>query len=253
MTSVLSYDEIVERLRIIKGMNYVKTHRAGDAGIGKTLEDLLGITENNVPGPNGEMVELKSARKNTKSMLSLFTKSPDPPKANSILLERFGYPLRHGKGLHTTVNAISYNTLKGRIGFKIDIKQDQIELVSPVGRVFSLLNFVSGKKEEESKEILGYWTKETLKQRFEEKMPRLLYVKADCQGNGTDEEFWYNEAWLLSGFDFDNFLDQLQEGTILVDIRIGQYSDGRPHNHGTGFRVLPDKLDLCFEGRFQIM
>jgi len=59
MTSMLSYDQIVERLKSIKGMGYMKTHRAGDAGIGKTLENLLGITENNVPGPNGEMVELK--------------------------------------------------------------------------------------------------------------------------------------------------------------------------------------------------
>jgi len=84
-------------------------------------------------------------------------------------------------------------------------------------------------------------------------MPRLLYVKADCRGSGVDEQFWYNEAWLLSGFDFDNFLRQLQEGAILVDIRIGEYPDGRPHNHGTGFRVLPDKLDLCFEKRLRIM
>jgi len=36
---------------------------------------------------------------------------------------------------------------------------------------------------------------------------------------------------------------------FLVDIRIGQYPDGRPHDHGTGFRVLPDKLDLCFSNR----
>jgi len=60
----------------IKEMGYVKTHRTGNTGIGKTLEDLLGITENNVPGPNAAMVELKSVRKNVSSMLTLFTKSP---------------------------------------------------------------------------------------------------------------------------------------------------------------------------------
>jgi len=56
-----------------------------------------------------------------------------------------------------------------------------------------------------------------------------------------------------SGFNFDNFVHLLREGVILVDIRIGQYPDGRPHDHGTGFRVLPDKLDLCFSHRERIM
>ena len=57
----------------------------------------------------------------------------------------------------------------------------------------------------------------------------------------------------ISGFDFGNFVRLLQEGTILVDIRIGQYPDGRAHDHGTGFRVLPAKLDLCFEHREKIL
>jgi len=81
----------------------------------------------------------------------------------------------------------------------------------------------------------------------------LLYVKAEARGKGLEEEFCFNEAWLLSGFSFDNFLKLLREGTILVDIRIGQYPDGRTHDHGTGFRVFPDKLDLCFSHRKRIL
>ena len=232
------YWELVSKLKEIKNDGYVKTHRSGDTGIGKTLEDLLGIEENNIPSPNGTMIELKSARKNAKSMLTLFTKSPLPKKANSILLQKYGYPSKRGnnrKELHTTVNAKSYNTLKGKIGFKIDIKEDRVELVS------------------EPKEVLGYWDKQTLATSFERKLPKLLYAKADCRGSGANEEFWFNEAWLLSGFDFENFLKLLKEGKILVDIRIGQYPDGRPHDHGTGFRVLPDKLDLCFFHRERIV
>lgn len=199
-------------------MGYIKTHRAGNTGIGKTLEDILGIAENNVPGPNAAMIELKSARKNVLSMLTLFTKSPLPPNANSALLERFGYKSERGndrKELHTTVNAREFNTLKGSSGFKIDIQQDRINLIT-VG-----------------KEIVGYWDKEILKNSFERKLPKLLYVKADTKGIGADEEFYFNEAWLLSGFDFENFIRLLKEKIIFVDIRIGQYPDGRTHNHGT--------------------
>ncbi len=79
------YDELIRRLREIEEMGYIRTHRAGNTGVGKTLEDLLGIKENNIPGPNSAMIELKSARKNAKSMLTLFTKSPLPEKANSVL------------------------------------------------------------------------------------------------------------------------------------------------------------------------
>ena len=40
---------------------------------------------------------------------------------------------------------------------------------------------------------------------------------------------------------------------ILTDIRIGQHSNGRPHDHGTGFRIKPDKLDMCFENRARVL
>ncbi|MBT9150957.1 MAG: hypothetical protein DDT40_01138 [candidate division WS2 bacterium] len=234
----MNFRELINKLKSIKEMGYVKTRRAGNTGIGKTIEDLLGITENNVPGPNAAMIELKSARKNVSSMLTLFTKSPLPPKGNSVLLERFGYECARGnnrKELHTTVTAKEFNTLKGKPGFKIGIQKDRVNLITA------------------NNEIVGYWNKETLRSSFERKLPKLLYVKAETKGTGSDEEFWFNEAWLLSGFDFDNLICLLKEGTILVDIRIGQYPDGRPHDHGTGFRVFPDKLDLCFSHRERIM
>ena len=78
---------------------------------------------------------------------------------------------------------------------------------------------------------------------------RLLEIK----DMGSNEKFWYNEAWLLSGFNFKNFVKLLRQGIIVVDIRIGQYPDGRVHDHGTAFRILPDKLDLCFKHRKRIM
>ncbi len=235
---MLTYTEIVAKLKDVKDLRWIKTHRIGNTGIGKTLEDLLGIHENNIPSPDAKMMELKSARKNAKSMLTLFTKSPLPEKANSVLLEKFGYTSKKGnkrKELHTTVNAISYNTLKGKKGFKIRIKDSRIEIVSA------------------NSNVLGYWDKETLQNSFERKLPRLLYVKADSKGIGKREEFWFNEAWILSGFNFENFLKLLKSGVILIDVRIGQYPDGRPHDHGTGFRVFPDKLELCFSSRERVV
>jgi len=233
-----SYNEIVKDLLALKDQGYVKTHRRGNTGIGKTLEDLLGIEENNIPGPNAVRLELKSARKNSTSMLTLFTKSPDPPRINSVLLERFGYPSEkwnNEKELHTTINAIDFNLIKGIKVFKIGISNDRVNLLIP------------------ENEIVCYWPREKLQKTFEKKLPNLMYVKADARGWGSQEEFWFNEAWVLSGFSFEGFIGLLKEGTILVDIRIGKYPNGRTHDHGTGFRIKPDKLDLCFSKRVRIM
>ncbi len=164
---MVGYEALVKRLRKIKDMGYIKTHRAGNTGVGKTLEDLLGITENNIPGTNAGMIELKSARKNATSMITLFTKSPLPKRANSVLLARFGYASARGnnrKELHTTVSAREFNTIKGKLGFKIDISADRLNLI------------VS------SREIVGYWDKETLKKCFERKLPKLLLCKSRSKG-----------------------------------------------------------------------
>lgn len=234
----MTYPELIQKLKTIKKMGYIRTHRKGNTGIGKTLEDLLGIEENNIPGPNAAMIELKSARKTATSMITLLTKAPLPKKANSVLLKRFGYKSKRGnkkKELHTTVNAMEFNQLKGKPGFKIGIKKDRLNLITP------------------QNEILCYWDKETLRNSFEKKLHKLLYVKAEARGKGSKEEFWFNEAYILSGFNFNGFTGLLKKKVILVDIRIGQYPDGRTHDHGTGFRIFPGKLDLCFKNRERIM
>ena len=79
-----TYQELLKTLKKIKQQGFIKTHREGPTGIGKTLEDLLGIKENAVPGPDAILTELKSARKGSPSMLTLFTKSPLPHAALEI-------------------------------------------------------------------------------------------------------------------------------------------------------------------------
>ena len=85
MDNIFTLDEFIARFKQIKNMGWVKTHRNGQTGIGKTLEDLLEIEENNIQGPDFGEYELKSARKNSNSMLTLITKSPDTKSANTKL------------------------------------------------------------------------------------------------------------------------------------------------------------------------
>ena len=108
-----------KKLKEIKEIGFVKSHRSGDTGIGKTLEDLLGIKENNIPLPDiGEVAELKSYRKDAKSMMTLFTLEPLPKGGDRdrTLLDGFGYSKRdnqRSKELHSTLSCKKYNASAG--------------------------------------------------------------------------------------------------------------------------------------------
>jgi len=235
---MITIEELLQIITDYKTQGYIPTHRPGPTGIGKTLEDILGIIENNIDISNTTFAEIKSARKHTQSMLTLFTKAPSPPKANSILLDRFGYvtPKSNGeKVLHTTTWATGYNTLRGKVGFKVLVLPNKVSLISSTN------------------EELGYWDEETLRNSFEKKLHHVLYILADHTGKGKTEQFWFNEVWMLTGFNYDGFKAAVSAGVVCVDVRIGQYPNGKPHDHGTGFRVFPDNLKLCFSDRKQLL
>lgn len=243
----MEYPEFQRKIAQIKETGYVQSHRKGDTGIGKTLEDLLGITENNIAGPDFATYELKTGRKESVSMLTLFTKAPLPASANKKLLEAFGYPQRKvsrdhkqlslaGKGvgesnvpigdkeLHVTVDALRPNN----VGLKLGVREKKLFI-------------------ENDKGVEAYWGNDTLRESFEKKYHKLVYVLADHKIESGKETFWFNEALLLDGFSFERFSELVMEGKLKVDIRIGHYPDGRLHDHGTGFRILPKYLPQSFK------
>ena len=251
----MNYNEFVDRIKQIKDMGFVESNRSGDTGIGKTLEDLLGISENNIAGPDFDIYELKSGRKDSSSMLTLFTKAPMPKGANKSLLEAFGYRQRTEKNrkqlrvtdyvdvkipeqecstrekeLHVTVDSKSINS----VGLKLEIRDNRIYISNP-------------------KNVLAYYDEGTLREAFEKKYKKLVLVLASSKKEDGKEYFWFNEAYLLEGFSFIRFAELVKEGVVKLDLRIGHYPDGRPHDHGTGFRILPKDRPKCFEKIIRII
>lgn len=78
---ITTLEEFISSFEQIRDIGWIRTHRSGPTGIGKTLEDLLGIPENNYDEPDFGNYELKSCRINSNSMLTLFTKTPMPKGA----------------------------------------------------------------------------------------------------------------------------------------------------------------------------
>lgn len=222
---IYTIEDFINAYSEIENMGWIRTHRAGPTGVGKTLEDLLGIEENNYHAPDFGEYELKSCRINSTSMLTLFTQTPRPPRANILLREKYGYSSNaydnDEKVLHATLKATGFTPIAytGHL-LKIACLEDRIAIESENGL----------------EDI--YWDREELRKSFNKKYKnKFVYAKALSRGTGANEEFDFIEAFEVSGFSYDSFVDLLEQGEICIDLRIGQYPDGRIHDHGTAFRI----------------
>lgn len=235
---ITTLDDFIREFTRIKTMGWIRTHRSGPTGIGKTLEDLLGIIENNIDGPDFGDYELKSCRLNSNSMLTIFTKTPQPKGAANILRMTFGYSSdaynNDEKVLHSTLSADRFVSIASTgHSLKVICDPTKISIIAEDGRVYA------------------YWTLELLKKAFERKYKnKFVYAKAQSRGSGANEEFMFLDAYEVSGFNYEAFVDLLEKGKIYVDLRIGQYhggvKDGQTHDHGTGFRIKENDQPILF-------
>ena len=97
MSGITKYTKstIIAALKNIRSLGWIQSHRNvhNDGAIGNTLEDLLGITENNLPLPNAAEWELKTQRKGTTALLTLFHLEPSPRGLHiaDYLLANYGW------------------------------------------------------------------------------------------------------------------------------------------------------------------
>lgn len=220
MPAPKNLDELVTKLKEIKLRGYIKTHRPHDTGVGKTLEDLLEIPENNWRLPDVGDVELKAKRMDSDSMLTIATKSPMPKGSNKALFETYKYLDAEGSYcLHSTVYGSRANTQKLRsLLAKEDITIDnpyKIEVHWPISLFDELIS----------------------------KCNNILLVFAESKGERKtlNEFFHYVEAYLLSTLNKDKLAKALENDKLKIDFRMGVYRSGQLkgkfHDHGTGFRI----------------
>ena len=221
--------KLAAKLNDLRQRGYVASLRKGNTGIGYTLESLLGITENNLKLPDLGSVELKSQRNGVSNRVTMFTFNRGAWKLKQRkLIETYGYIDTEGRSsLYCTVS-----TLPNSQGLFLRIEQGSI-------RLYQL-----------DKTLIAEWHGEHLVSAFKKKMPALVMVYADTRVNSSGrEEFWFNEAYLLTHPDTNNLLELIRTGTIIVDIRMHLKETGAVRNHGTGFRIKQKFMKLCFGKR----
>ncbi len=230
-----SFEDLIERLQKIKDMGYVETHRRGNTGIGKTLEDLLGIKENNVPSPNAVGIELKSTRRESNNLNTLFTKEPPRDKRdiwNQDLVKELGYVDSKGReALKVTIEVDDPNNQ----GFYLSYDDDTVYV------------------NHEDYGTCAEYPISLLRETFTQKLPALLLIIADVKKQDGKEHFWYNEGYLLSDFDADEFLKLMRESIITLDLRMHVKESGNIRNRGTAWRILNEAhLERAYSNKLEV-
>ena len=244
LVMVCNKRKMIARFREVKSMGYIPSHRTSDTGIGKTFEDCVGVAENNINAPDLFGFEIKAHRENSSSYVTLFTRRPSfPNDANSILNTKFGTPYPNNptlNSLHTSMFANKGNTYMGKYSFQLCVDQEAKKILIQVS------DLQSGNILDKS---AGY-TFEEIEETLKNKLENLFYVSAKRQKSGGTELFLFHKADVYMHPSIERFINLLQEGEIMYDIRIGSYKSGanygKAHDHGSGFRILPQSLGKLF-------
>jgi hypothetical protein len=224
MSSKMSLKKFRKRFSKIKEQGFVRTRRRGPTGVGHTLQELLGIKEDNIALPDLQNVELKAHRIGTNSMITLFTFNRKAWKMKPLeAIRKYGTP-----------------DLNGRIGlyFTMSLTPNSQGLFLYTDSQAISVRHISG-------EIIAQWQIEDLQDQFLRKFPAMILVSAFCEERGGVEWFHYSRARLLTGTSAETLLNQILSGNIMVDLRLHDKGTSA-RNHGTAFRAFEDKLPLLF-------
>ena len=221
----MTLDEFKKSFKKLKSQGWIKSIRRGPTGIGKTLEEYIGLIENNVALPDLGKIELKAHRINSTSMITLFTFNRKAWKMRPLeAIRNYGTPDNTGRlGLYFTMSRTPNSS-----GLFLHVESNAISV-----------RHISGN-------IIAEWEMKALANRFIQKIPALILVSAFSEIRGDIEWFKFDRAQILKDTSEDILQNQLLAGNILVDLRLHDKTTSA-RNHGTGFRAHVDKLPLLFK------
>lgn len=253
---IIFKDDLIKKLDMIKRAGWIPNARQGNSGgIGNTLEDLLGIEENNLPIPNAAEWELKTQRRETSSLTTLFHMEPSPRAVRfvpAVFLPQYGWPHdlaginypTSEMSFRQTINALSrtdrgFGIIVDRSSRKVLISFDSSAVNQ---RHQSWLNTVQTRVGLKELNPQPYWGFDDLFHKAGTKLLNCFYIKADVKKEIDEEYFYYKEIKILQKFSIDKFVNGIEQGYVYVDF------DARTHhNHGTKFRLRQDKIVELYE------
>lgn len=229
----------------IRNMEYVKSVRRGNTGIGATFESLLGKEEDSLEIPDFQGIEIKTRRGYSKSLINLFTAVPTGSTFYEVkrLRDTYGYPDIYDKSLKK-LNTMAEAKELVRVGvfyyFKLRVDRELQRLVLCVYDINR--NLI---------DETTYWDFDILREKLLRKMNVVAIVKAWPNRIGGVEYFKYYKMNIYILKDFESFLTALEDGIIKVKFTIGNYYDenryGMVRSHGVSFSISEDDLGRVFD------
>lgn len=258
MTKTFSKESLILELKAIREMGWIENRRQGNhGGVGNTIEDLLGIEENNLPIPDAAEWELKCQRKvrGKGSLTTLLHCEPSPTAMKfvpAILLPKYGW-MHKEAGKKYPINEMSFRQticcpMYSDRGFKVELdKKDKKITVSFDYKEVNTKKHSTWLESVEKRIGLTqldpqpYWGFEDVFHKLGAKLHNCFYIEADVKKVDTKEFFKYGRIFKLSGLSLPRFIKCFDEGLILVDF------DARTgHNHGTKFRFRSSQLPALY-------
>ncbi|MBI3599312.1 MAG: hypothetical protein HY097_01545 [Nitrospinae bacterium] len=218
--------EIERRLRDLKAMGYVPTVRKSSTGVGHTFEQKMGLSETNIPVPDlGGRVEIKTTRRDSNSLVTLFCFNKGVWNiSQKELIERYGYTDDSGR-----------KALKNTVYIGRQISQGLSLLIDDLNNKVSLID--------NNGNLLATWDIFVMVAKLISKLSQVLFVIADRRFNtNNEEEFSYNEAYILADPIPRNFINAFKSGKVGIDLRMHLKENGSVRNRGTAFRIK--EIDL---------
>jgi len=262
MAKPFSKDELIKELKKIALKGWIPNARPGNAGgVGNTLEDELGIEENNLPIPNAAEWELKCQRLETTSLTTLFHIEPSPRAlkfVSKIFLLQYGWPHEKAGAKYPAKEMSFRQTIHGGArsdrGFMVDVDSESRRVLisfdakSVDARHSEWLNKVRVKAGLAELDPQPYWGFDDLFHKAGTKLLNCFYAQAAVKRESGREFFKYEKISMLQKFSLEKFLSALKNGSVLVDF------DARTgHNHGTKFRLRQNKLPDLYSCVTQIL
>ena len=248
---IYTKETLIAKLKEIAAMGWISNARHGNhGGVGNTLEDLLGIEENNLPIPNAAEWELKTQRLGSASLVTLFHSEPSPRAVRfvpSMLLPKYGWAHKEA-GLKYPDTEMSFRqTISGDHrsdrGFKVVVDRTarkiliSFDALSVDPRHQAWLQTVKERAGLQELSPQPYWGFDDLEHDAGSKLHNSFFIQAEVKRQDGREFYHYANALMLKTFSLDGLLDGLEGGTVYVDF------DARSgHNHGTKFRIRANAL-----------
>jgi hypothetical protein len=224
--------ELLNRFDKLKSLGFVTTARGGDTAVGHTFELHMGVQENNLETADFEGIELKAIRRSdfdrgSPERTNLFLKEPKWIDGLGAAERVRAYGYISDLDREALYSCVSSKENSHGLKLRVDHNEQRVYVdfeATPV----------------------GYYSFEILEKRLKEKLPDMFVGLASTQGTGSNEAFLYHSAIFCSNPSVTEFVSLIENGDVMLEIRMHVTPSGACRNHGSGFRIKMNKWPELF-------